>query len=135
MRPTQSNKLPSSQDRKSTRLNSSHTEIYTLSLHDALPISRESGHLIEAGSRQAPRERLRWRDAPDPIEQVAVVARSEEHTSELQSHRDLHSFPTRRSSDLARVGTPDRGRVPPGPPRTVAVARCARPNRTSCRRR
>src|SRR5476649_1449951 len=26
--------------------------------------------------------------------------RSEEHTSELQSHRDLHSFPTRRSSDL-----------------------------------
>src|SRR5476649_1340168 len=27
-----------SEDRKSTRLNSSHTEIYTLSLHDALPI-------------------------------------------------------------------------------------------------
>src|SRR5438034_1172235 len=27
--------------------------------------------------------------------------RSEEHTSELQSHSDLHSFPTRRSSDLA----------------------------------
>src|SRR5579875_2259527 len=30
--------------------------------------------------------------------------RSEEHTSELQSHRDLHSFPTRRSSDLHRAG-------------------------------
>src|SRR5476649_1489944 len=29
--------------------------------------------------------------------------RSEEHTSELQSHRDLHSFPTRRSSDLGVV--------------------------------
>src|SRR6202022_2961960 len=28
------------------------------------------------------------------------LARSEEHTSALQSHRDLHSFPTRRSSDL-----------------------------------
>src|SRR5260221_321784 len=28
------------------------------------------------------------------------MKRSEEHTSELQSHRDLHSFPTRRSSDL-----------------------------------
>src|SRR5579875_2178689 len=28
--------------------------------------------------------------------------RSEEHTSELQSHRDLHSFPTRRSSDLVQ---------------------------------
>src|SRR5438034_850415 len=26
--------------------------------------------------------------------------RSEEHTSELQSHSDLPSFPTRRSSDL-----------------------------------
>src|SRR5579875_3371184 len=30
--------------------------------------------------------------------------RSEEHTSELQSHRDLHSFPTRRSSDLWDLG-------------------------------
>src|SRR5437773_442955 len=29
--------------------------------------------------------------------------RSEEHTSELQSHHDLHSFPTRRSSDLQRA--------------------------------
>src|SRR5947207_1574852 len=29
-----------------------------------------------------------------------VEERSEEHTSELQSHSDLHSFPTRRSSDL-----------------------------------
>src|SRR5476649_2471896 len=28
------------------------------------------------------------------------IERSEEHTSELQSHSDLHSFPTRRSSDL-----------------------------------
>src|SRR5476649_2010107 len=32
--------------------------------------------------------------------------RSEEHTSELQSHRDLHSFPTRRSSDLAAQRPP-----------------------------
>src|SRR5215211_379372 len=32
--------------------------------------------------------------------------RSEEHTSELQSHRDLHSFPTRRSSHLV-VGRED----------------------------
>src|SRR4030095_12282508 len=30
------------------------------------------------------------------------AARSEEHTSELQSHRDLHSFPTRCSSDLEK---------------------------------
>src|SRR5215510_443272 len=57
-------------------------------------------------------------------------SRSEEHTSELQSrghlvcrlllercvgHRDLHSFPTRRSSDLDRPPTPwalSAGRVP-----------------------
>src|SRR5947207_1514305 len=31
---------------------------------------------------------------------AARQPRSEEHTSELQSHSDLHSFPTRRSSDL-----------------------------------
>src|SRR6476646_7296897 len=36
----------------------------------------------------------------------ALFDRSEEHTSELQSHRDLHSFPTRRSSDL--IGGPGR---------------------------
>src|SRR5476649_2426469 len=30
-------------------------------------------------------------------------SRSEEHTSELQSHSDLHSFPTRRSSDLGKL--------------------------------
>src|SRR5476649_787529 len=90
-------------DRKSTRLNSSHTEIYTLSLHDALPIYQlffnlnvqfhmlsffqllgqfllHIGHVIDEKKR-----------------------RSEEHTSELQSHRDLHSFPTRRSSDLSTL--------------------------------
>src|SRR5215211_4806185 len=37
------------------------------------------------------------------------TSRSEEHTSELQSHSDLHSFPTRRSSDLevASLGLED----------------------------
>src|SRR6202049_1968920 len=44
-------------DRKSTRLNSSHTEIYTLSLHDALPIYRinttpEGGNPPHAGDCQ-----------------------------------------------------------------------------------
>jgi len=34
-------------DRKSTRLNSSHAQIYTLSLHDALPIFLEwFGHIF-----------------------------------------------------------------------------------------
>src|SRR5437667_113816 len=37
-------------------------------------------------------------DLTDP---KTLAHRSEEHTSELQSHHDLHSFPTRRSSDLA----------------------------------
>src|ERR1035437_10210854 len=42
--------------------------------------------------------------------------RSEEHTSELQSRRDLHSFPTRRSSDLVRTpgrGSGEREAIPP----------------------
>src|SRR5476649_1829769 len=87
-------------DRKSTRLNSSHTVIYTLSLHDALPISASaSGRaVIFPAIASIPRAWLlipcrhgRW---------TKRKTRSEEHTSELQSHSDLHSFPTRRSSDL-----------------------------------
>src|SRR5882672_1124834 len=88
-------------DRKSTRLNSSHTVIYTLSLHDALPISRRT--LLEslasvcraAASAKRGGYGRRANVWPDG------GRRSEEHTSELQSHSDLHSFPTRRSSDLA----------------------------------
>src|SRR5947207_546892 len=38
--------------------------------------------------------------------------RSEEHTSELQSHSDLPSFPTRRSSDL--VAQPRAAEIPDG---------------------
>src|SRR5262245_25701097 len=34
------------------------------------------------------------------LSSVFLAYRSEEHTSELQSLRHLHSFPTRRSSDL-----------------------------------
>src|SRR5437773_8456830 len=52
------------------------TEIYTLSLHDALPIS--SYRYRVGGSPRRPRTRARSRPA-----------RSEEHTSELQSHHDL----------------------------------------------
>src|SRR5215218_6150208 len=87
-------------DRKSTRLNSSHTEIYTLSLHDALPIYAgapgRASFAHDALASNAPSSSGR-RCAP-PEDDGAF--RSEEHTSELQSHRDLHSFPTRRSSDL-----------------------------------
>src|SRR5215211_422396 len=87
-------------DRKSTRLNSGHTEIYTLSLHDALPICMLRPVTTD-GKVQDDVERLvelRGRDAAVPDQRIG--RRSEEHTSELRSHRDLHSFPTRRSSDL-----------------------------------
>src|SRR5476649_2086758 len=90
------------EDRKSTRLNSSHTEIYTLSLHDALPIYTgerrgEGTPLDDVGH-----ERVELFVLIDEQQDVLRGRRSEEHTSELQSHRDLHSFPTRRSSDLHR---------------------------------
>src|SRR5574341_291344 len=89
-------------DRKSTRLNSSHqlisyavfclkkkkkkkyffffndtatTEIYTLSLHDALPISDDRSRVIERRSRHRHEPRH--------------ASRSEEHTSELQSPTNL----------------------------------------------
>src|SRR5436190_21947682 len=56
--------------------------IYTLSLHDALPISQDArqvaAHLMlvrhQAGGR---------------LGEAASMRRSEEHTSELQSHSDL----------------------------------------------
>src|SRR5476649_1192320 len=87
-------------DRKSTRQNSSHTEIYTLSLHDALPIfslgARSYDIYIGSGVSRKIASILKSTQS----KRAYVFARSEEHTSELQSHRDLHSFPTRRSSDL-----------------------------------
>src|SRR5260221_7571533 len=62
------------------------TEIYTLSLHDALPISRMRRQ--RPALSQSPR-RLR-----EPLRRAALPSmpshrRSEEHTSELQSHSDL----------------------------------------------
>src|SRR3990172_8497331 len=83
-------------DRKSTRLNSSHgyisyavfffndtatTEIYTLSLHDALPIYNFIGlaavleHFAKHNFRRVSTNRF--------------IGRSEEHTSELQSRLHL----------------------------------------------
>src|ERR671933_660764 len=102
-RPGLSRRGPSrSGDRKSTRLNSSHTEIYTLSLHDALPILRDDLRayvIAQLGDADA----VLVLDETGFVKKgTKSVGRSEEHTSELQSHRDLHSFPTRRSSDLAR---------------------------------
>src|SRR5438874_9678577 len=53
------------------------TEIYTLSLHDALPISRFRARQVDGSGSRRDDDDQRRRD------------RSEEHTSELQSRRDL----------------------------------------------
>src|SRR5476649_2531314 len=87
-------------DRKSTRLNSSHTEIYTLSLHDALPIFTQRRTRSRTSSKKQADANLRHASGSRASSSSPWRSRSEEHTSELQSHRDLHSFPTRRSSDL-----------------------------------
>src|SRR5436190_17108006 len=69
------------------------TEIYTLSLHDALPISNPGPSRRRAQravrplyARHGAAFHLR---AGDPRRWNAAPCRSEEHTSELQSHSDL----------------------------------------------
>src|SRR5690606_40097938 len=80
------------------------TEIYTLSLHDALPICADSlAAYVEHGFVDdpdgtvslacAPEDEARVFEAPNKptLDDVAVIAtpRSEEHTSELQSRENL----------------------------------------------
>src|SRR5260370_7011487 len=81
------------------------TEIYTLSLHDALPISEprgaNAGFAATAGQRRDSGSQRRDNSAPGVgghhrrgcgvrILPAAIQARrSEEHTSELQSHLNL----------------------------------------------
>src|SRR5204863_9661560 len=67
------------------------TEIYTLSLHDALPICNRAAIMMPPRFRRSirirrPRARCARRSVPMPDRSIA---RSEEHTSELQSRRDL----------------------------------------------
>src|SRR5690349_25164486 len=68
------------------------TEIYTLSLHDALPILRA---MARTTGGQATLVELKAIDAAYPLFGKTASAlntgpgRSEEHTSELQSRRDL----------------------------------------------
>src|SRR2546427_7005374 len=66
------------------------TEIYTLSLHDALPIYRaRDEHQSRAeprGPRPAPPA---WRRGARVGPRVSRQRRSEEHTSELQSQSNL----------------------------------------------
>src|SRR5206468_8328772 len=62
------------------------TEIYTLSLHDALPIwaERPARHLVLHR-----RQSRRSEPVPGTDRSVPGTGRSEEHTSELQSRSDL----------------------------------------------
>src|SRR3970282_3018959 len=81
------------------------TEIYTLSLHDALPISRD---------------RDRVEDVRAPLVELGADerGRSEEHTSELQSHHDivcrllLDKKKTRTGRAAGSPRTASRGRPP-----------------------
>src|SRR5438270_3433579 len=67
------------------------TEIYTLSLHDALPICVRAP---APGPRPVRRQQGRARQAGHPVGRTCLlrrrsVHRSEEHTSELQSQSNL----------------------------------------------
>src|SRR5260370_38326954 len=65
------------------------TEIYTLSLHDALPIWRHFSVLmspVKTGRSLPTSSRLR---SSPPSPRLNGEDRSEEHTSELQSHLNL----------------------------------------------
>src|SRR6266540_7154180 len=59
------------------------TEIYTLSLHDALPIS------LHGLLRLARLDQIREVVPGFGKARIGLGSRSEEHTSELQSHHDL----------------------------------------------
>src|SRR2546426_8601057 len=67
------------------------TEIYTLSLHDALPISRSTGSTPAMWKNRAANGADTQRRTPSskPNSTEAEKARSEEHTSELQSPCNL----------------------------------------------
>src|SRR5260221_12732550 len=67
------------------------TEIYTLSLHDALPISQRAFPVITHTFPSTGLSPARPSGVSASIPKRAdwTVKRSEEHTSELQSHSDL----------------------------------------------
>src|SRR5260370_6070372 len=63
------------------------TEIYTLSLHDALPISHRRTGWAAGSDYEVGR---RYNQPRRPAEaSITTPPRSEEHTSELQSHLNL----------------------------------------------
>src|SRR2546430_14948590 len=70
------------------------TEIYTLSLHDALPISCQPHHAGRDGDcglarGESPGARFTASEAAIASSSLCLSWRSEEHTSELQSQSNL----------------------------------------------
>src|SRR4026209_280445 len=79
------------------------TEIYTLSLHDALPIWVQSS-TSKAEPRVGRRTELPTKSGNPKV--LIDGFRHDEIGRAVQQEcrdRDLHSFPTRRSSDLGKV--------------------------------
>src|ERR1039457_7703479 len=90
------------------------TEIYTLSLHDALPISKSgSGRTVPRGGPRT------WGSAPP---------RSEEHTSELQSPCNLvcRLLLEKKKIDREHRRRATHARPPPPSRRHLACQRVAR---------
>src|SRR3982750_751168 len=61
--------------------NTAPTKIYTLSLHDALPISGDGASVCPSSSSS--------RTSAGAADSIRPTARSEEHTSELESQSNL----------------------------------------------
>src|SRR6201985_4034067 len=101
----QRNRRPNQRDKYFFLNDTATTEIYTLPLHDALPILSRRGHREGAAPGEA---RL-----PRAVHRRALFGRSEEHTSELPSHVNLvcRLLLEKKTDEVA-----------PGPPRGVDPA-------------
>src|SRR5919202_1341633 len=105
-------------DRKSTRLNSSHTEIYTLSLHDALPIFASSvragvgDHLAASDGQVDTAQRLHHADARSKqvAEQVSQPRRPDALAVDLSYARELNDDVRSRGNALIQCGHSDAAR-------------------------
>src|SRR2546422_10925028 len=65
------------------------TEIYTLSLHDALPISNRNWSFGDGGTSNTLATTVQHIYSVAGTNTVRLIVRSEEHTSELQSRLHL----------------------------------------------
>src|SRR2546430_10380866 len=98
------------------------TEIYTLSLHDALPISRRRGARGEQEIEAVPHRQRHDRVTGVSLErhQGRLDTRSEEHTAELQSQSNLVCplLPVKKNKLIAplfgvhTIATPSQSRHP-----------------------